>query len=72
MSGFTSPSQLPNDFTIVNSYDSSGFLIDQSSNIIKYSVRCTLPCRTCNSNLSSCLSCYNNTAISLFNLYHAL
>lgn len=70
ISGFVSPSSPPNDFTILNSYDSLGFLIDQNSNTIKYSIACILPCRTCSSNTSSCLSCYNNLNISQFNIFN--
>jgi hypothetical protein len=64
ISGFTSPSFQPNDFTFLSSYDSSGFLIDQDTSTIKYSLACSIPCRTCTANSSACLSCYSNLNIT--------
>lgn len=64
ISGFTSPSYAPNDFSQISSFDSSGYLIDQNSNTVIYTLACTLPCKTCKSNGSACLSCYSNVNIT--------
>lgn len=71
ISGFTSPSYVPTDYTFLSSYDSFGYLIDQNTTTILYSLACPIPCKTCISNTSNCLSCYNNPNISLSNLYFA-
>lgn len=64
IAGFTSPSFQPNDFTFISSYDSFGFLIDQDTTTIKYSLGCIIPCKTCTSNSTACLSCYSNSNIT--------
>jgi hypothetical protein len=69
ISGITSPMTLPIDYTIITSFDSGNNLIDQSSTDVRFGLSCALPCKTCNSNTSSCLSCYNNSNISQFNIY---
>ena len=62
--GFTSPTFAPSDYTFLSSYDSSGFLIDQSTSNILYAINCIIPCRSCTSNTSACLSCYTNPNIT--------
>jgi len=69
ISGITSPLSQPSDYTIVTSFDSGNNIIDQSSTDIKFAIACVLPCKTCTTNTSSCLSCYNNTNISQYNIY---
>ena len=71
IAGFVSPVAAPSDFSFISSYDGSGFLMDQNTNTIRYSLTCQVPCKSCTSNASVCLGCYNNTAISLSNLYFA-
>lgn len=68
--GFTSPISAPSDFTTVSSFE-AGFLVSQNTSFIQFSIRCLLPCKTCGANLSSCQSCYNNSAITAFNIYFA-
>lgn len=72
VSGFTSPVYAPSDYSHITSYDSSGYLVDQDTSTIKYAILCQLPCKSCTSNISVCLSCYNNTSISANNLYYSL
>jgi hypothetical protein len=62
--GFTSPTSPPSDYTFLSSYDSSGYLIDQNSATILYSILCLIPCKGCTSNVSACTSCYTNTNIT--------
>jgi hypothetical protein len=62
--GFTSPTFAPSDYTFLSSYDSSGFLIDQSTTNITYVISCRIPCQACTSNTSACTSCYTNTNIT--------
>lgn len=64
ISGLTSPSAAPSDFTVFTTYDSSDYIIDQSTSSIQFALSCTLPCRTCSSDPTSCLSCYNSTITS--------
>lgn len=68
--GFTSPSAASTDFSTVSSFE-AGYLVSQNTSFIQFAIRCILPCRTCSSNLSACQSCYNNSAITLSNLYFA-
>jgi hypothetical protein len=46
-SGFTSPNYVPSDYTTLSTYDSSGYLIDQSTKDIIFTLICSLPCKTC-------------------------
>ena len=65
--GFSAPTTAPSTstFAAINSFDSSGFKIDENSNTISFALACTLPCKTCsNTNSSVCSSCYNNTAVT--------
>ena len=65
VSGFTSPSSAPSDYTIVSSFDDGGFLIDQDTNTVLYSIDCALPCKSCSpTDNTSCLSCYTDTGIT--------
>ena len=64
ISGFTSPTFAPSDYTFISSYDSNGFLIDQNTTTIIYAITCRIPCQSCTSNLTACLSCYTNTNIT--------
>lgn len=64
ISGFTSPKQVPTDATVFTTYDSSDFIIDQSSDFIKFTLACNLPCRTCSTDRDTCTSCYNDTVIT--------
>jgi hypothetical protein len=64
ISGLTSPNSAPSDFTSIVSYDANGYVIDSNTNTIIFSPACTLPCRTCVTDLVTCTSCYNNSAIS--------
>lgn len=49
--GITAPTAAVTDYTIVSSYDSSNYKIDDSSTNIIFSVICTLPCKTCTSGI---------------------
>jgi len=69
ISGFTSPLSTPIDYTIISSFDSGGFFIDQSKTDVRFNILCNLPCKTCTANSSVCLSCYSNTNVSTFNTY---
>jgi proprotein convertase subtilisin/kexin type 5 len=69
ITGLTSPLTSPTDFTSVVSYDSSGYIIDSNTNTIIFIPACTLPCKTCVTNMVTCTSCYNNTAISVMVYY---
>lgn len=63
--GMTSPKQLPTDATVFTTYDSSNYIIDQSSADIIFTIACTLPCKTCAaSDPTNCSSCYSDTAIT--------
>jgi hypothetical protein len=64
--GFTSPSFAPSDYTFLSSFDSSGFLIDQSTTNIIYAINCIIPCRSCTSNVTACLTCYTNSSITSY------
>lgn len=47
-------------------YDSSSNAIayssptDTANQVYAFTTNCTLPCRTCTTNLTSCLSCYSS------------
>lgn len=71
VAGFTSPTVAPSDFTSITSFEQT-YMIDQSSNYVKYNIECTLPCKTCTSNPSTCLSCYNISSINNLNLYFSV
>jgi proprotein convertase subtilisin/kexin type 5 len=44
-------------------YSSTGYLIDQNS-IIIWKAACSLPCKTCNSVTTQCLSCYTDQVLA--------
>jgi proprotein convertase subtilisin/kexin type 5 len=65
ISGLTSPKSLPTDFTVFTTYDSSNYIIDQSSTDISFNLSCTLPCKTCPStDTTNCSSCYSDAIIT--------
>ncbi len=68
ITNFISPVSAPSDYTVLTSFE-NGYMVDQSSNSIRFAINCILPCKTCTSNKSACLSCYNNPDISSLNLY---
>ncbi len=58
-------SQAITQYSSISSFTSSNYKIDESSNLISFQVKCTLPCKTCNDTaLSQCLSCYQDITIS--------
>lgn len=73
VTGFTSPSFVPpsTTYTVLNSFDSSGFKIDESATTISFAIGCNLPCKTCSTNKSICLSCYQTTNVTTSVYYHA-
>jgi hypothetical protein len=74
VTGFSSPNSVPSTttYSVLNTFDSSGYKIDESSNNISFSIACTLPCMTCSSsNSSSCLSCYSNTQVTASIYYYS-
>ena len=65
VTGFTSPTVTPSDYSTVITFDSNDYKIDESTNDILFSIICTLPCKTCSAGLSTeCTSCYQNTAVT--------
>lgn len=64
VTGFTTPILEPTDFSSVITFDANSYKIDESNNQILFSISCTLPCRTCSTPITQCLSCYSNTAIT--------
>ncbi len=58
-------SSLVPQYSSVSSFSASDYEIDEVVNLISFVVKCTLPCKTCSdTNLSSCLSCYQDITIS--------
>jgi hypothetical protein len=60
LNGLVNPSASTSSFFSVRTYDASNNDIDSASTNYKYSVPCTLPCRSCTTTLTSCLSCYTS------------
>jgi hypothetical protein len=74
VTGFTSPSFVPpsTTYTVINSFDSSGYKIDESATTISFAIGCNLPCKTCSTtNKSLCLSCYQTTNVTNSIYFHA-
>jgi hypothetical protein len=71
ITGFKSPNTIPSDYTILNSFDSSGYGIDTNINTIKFMLNCTLPCQNCGATTSTCTTCYSLTSITTFNYYYS-
>lgn len=72
ISGFKIPVTAPTGSTVVISFDSAAYTLDESKNDIKFSLACILPCRTCSStDQNKCLTCYNNTAVTTFIYYRS-
>lgn len=44
-------------------------MIDQNTSFVIYNINCTLPCKTCTSSPTVCLSCYNISSVNTNNLY---
>lgn len=64
IAGMTSPKTVPTDSTVFTTYDSSNYIIDQSSTDINFTIICTLPCKTCSTDPTNCSSCYSDTGIT--------
>lgn len=67
ISGFTSRTYVPPTvtYTVLNSFDVSGYKMDESFQDISFQLACTLPCQTClTTNTSSCLSCYGTALVT--------
>ncbi len=47
----------------LSTYSSNGYLIGQSMNIV-WQAACTIPCRTCTSTTTTCLSCYSDIVLA--------
>lgn len=63
LSGLTNPNvSLSSQFSLI-SYDSNNNVIDVSTTNYKYVAPCTIPCRSCTTTLSQCLSCYTASAV---------
>jgi hypothetical protein len=58
LSGLINPTAATSSMFSMNSYDSNNNAIDSSTTNTKYTVPCTLPCRSCSATLIQCLSCY--------------
>lgn len=74
ITGFSTPNAIPSTatYTILNTFDSTGFKIDESTNNITFSIACNLPCMTCSSsNASSCKSCYTSTLVTQSIYYYS-
>jgi hypothetical protein len=74
ISGFSSTATNPTSttYTIVNSFDSQGYQIDQSTRDILFYIQCIIPCKTCPTNSpNTCNSCYTNTSITNAIFYYA-
>lgn len=66
----TAPIMSSSESVIVRSYDSGGYLIDESLHEINFTLSCLMPCKTCSvPNTSSCTSCYSNTNITINNYF---
>lgn len=61
--GITSAKAATSQTTTVTTYDTSGFSIDSTNNII-FATYCTLPCMGCTNNPNNCTSCYTDTTIT--------
>lgn len=72
ITGMNAPLAASSTSVIVSSYDSGGYKIDENTSPILFAVGCTMPCRTCSTNTSVCLSCYSNTAITSFVYYYSI
>lgn len=57
------PSNSPSTTISFATYSSSGYLIDQNS-IIVWNAACTLPCKTCLTVTTQCLSCYTDEVLA--------
>lgn len=71
--GFSSQSYVPptTTYSVLNTFDASGFKIDESANNITFAIACNLPCMTCSgSNASFCITCYSSTLVTASVYYH--
>jgi hypothetical protein len=59
VAGFSSPKTIPSDYSVITSYDSSNYIIDQSISTLIFTLNCTLPCKTCSVLTNNCTSCYD-------------
>lgn len=65
VTGFVSPSTAVSDYSTLVTLDANGYKMDESLTTVKFSISCTLPCRTCSaSQPTSCTSCYSLVSIS--------
>ena len=70
VTGFSAPISAPTQYTKITSYTAADYKIDESAATVIFAAACTLPCRTCTSTLTNCLSCYSAPAISTLNLLY--
>jgi len=71
ISGFTSPTTDPKDYTSVSSFLST-FMIDQNTSFVIFNINCTMPCKTCTNVPTVCMSCYNISSVNTNNLYFSV
>lgn len=71
VAGLTTGTTIPSDYSVFTTYDSSGYIMDQSKTDIIFVHKCTLPCRTCSGTLTTCASCYNDSAITSAIFYYS-
>lgn len=69
--GASSGAIVPTDYTVLTTYDNSGYVIDQSQSDILFTLACQLPCRTCQGLTTNCTTCYNDSSITTSNYYYA-
>jgi hypothetical protein len=74
LSGFSTGTVAPigTTYTTLTSLDSSASKIDESLTTIAFSLACVLPCKTCGTNASACLSCYSNPNVTASVYFYAL
>lgn len=63
IAGLFNPSVATSGLFSISSYDSNNNVVDSSTANLKYATPCTLPCRSCTSTVTQCLSCYTAAAL---------
>ena len=68
INNITAPSFSPSSNIYIQTFSSSNYLMDSNTQVF-FTTSCTLPCRTCSTPTTTCLSCYTNPSLVAGQIY---
>lgn len=68
INNLTAPSFSPSSNIYIQTMSSTNYVMDSNTQIF-FTTSCTLPCKTCSTPTTSCLSCYTNSSLVAAQIY---